>query len=332
MSTVLGFLACAVAIGVAGTYLSRYGDVIARRTGMGGSWVGLVLVATVTSLPELATGVSAVTINQAPEIAVGDVLGSCVFNLLIIVVLDLLQRGESVYTRARQGHILAAGFGVVLIGFAGFNVLLAQGGPHWAWGHVGLYSPVIVVLYAVAMRTVFRYETSHREPVQPEPERDRGLTLAQALQRYAAAALVVIAAGIWLPYLGKALAAQMGWSQSFVGTLFVAAATSLPEVAVSVAALRIGALDMAIGNLFGSNLFNIFILAIDDVAYLKGPLLANVSPVHAVSALSAIMMTGVAIVGLLFRPKLRVFKTVGWASIVLFVFYLLNAYILYLHD
>ena len=332
MSTVLGFLACAVAIGVAGTYLSRYGDVIARRTGMGGSWVGLVLIATVTSLPELATGVSAVTINQAPEIAVGDVLGSCVFNLLIIVVLDLLQRGESVYTRARQGHILAAGFGVVLIGFAGFNVLLAQGGPHWAWGHVGLYSPVIVVLYAVAMRTVFRYETSHREPVQPEPERDRGLTLAQALQRYAAAALVVIAAGIWLPYLGKALAAQMGWSQSFVGTLFVAAATSLPEVAVSVAALRIGALDMAIGNLFGSNLFNIFILAIDDVAYLKGPLLANVSPVHAVSALSAIMMTGVAIVGLLFRPKLRVFKTVGWASIVLFVFYLLNAYILYLHD
>lgn len=332
MATVLGFLACAVAIGVAGTYLSRYGDVIARRTGMGGSWVGLVLIATVTSLPELATGVSAVTINQAPEIAVGDVLGSCVFNLLLIVVLDLLQRGESVYTRARQGHILAAGFGVVLIGFAGFNVLLAHGGPRWAWGHVGLYSPVIVVLYAVAMRTVFRYEASHPEQARDGPERDRALTLRQALLRYAAAALVVVAAGVWLPYVGKALAAQMGWSQSFVGTLFVAAATSLPEVAVSVAALRIGALDMAIGNLFGSNLFNIFILTIDDALYLKGPLLSDVSPANAVSALSAIMMTGVAIVGLLFRPKMRVFKTVGWASIVLFVFYLLNAYILYLHD
>jgi cation:H+ antiporter len=331
MATILGFLACTIAIGVAGTYLSRYGDVIARRSGMGGSWVGLVLIATVTSLPELATGVSAVTINQAPDIAVGDVLGSCVFNLLIIVVLDLLQRGESVYTRARQGHILSAGFGVILIGFAGFNVLLAQGGPHWAWGHVGLYSPVMVVLYAVAMRTVFRYEASHPEQ-GAQATRDGDLTLRQALQRYAAAALVVVAAGIWLPYLGKALAAQMGWSQSFVGTLFVAAATSLPEVAVSVAALRIGALDMAIGNLFGSNLFNMFILAIDDALYLKGPLLSDVSTAHAVSALSAIMMTGVAIVGLLFRPKLRVLKTVGWASIVLFVFYLLNAYILYLHD
>ncbi len=332
MATVLAFLACAIATGVAGSYLSRYGDVIARRTGMGGSWVGLVLMATVTSLPELATGVSAVTVNRAPDIAVGDVLGSCVFNLLIIVVLDLLQRGESVYTRARQGHILSAGFGVILIGFAGFNVLLAQGGPRWAWGHVGLYSPVIVLLYAVAMRTVFRYESSHPEQGRAEPERDRGLTLAQALQRYAAAALVVVAAGVWLPYVGKALAAQMGWSQSFVGTLFVAAATSLPEVAVSVAALRIGALDMAIGNLFGSNLFNILILALDDVLYLKGPLLSNVSSVHAVSALSAIMMTGVAIVGLLFRPQLRVLKTVGWASILLFVIYLLNVYILYLHD
>lgn len=335
MANVLGFLACAIAIGVAGTFLSRYGDVIGRRTGLGGTWVGVVLLATVTSLPELATGVSAVTVGAAPDIAVGDVLGSCVFNLLLIVALDLLQRGESVYTRARQGHILSAGFGVILIGFAGFNVLLARDGPHWNWGHIGVYTPVIALMYAVAMRTVFRYETMHLEVVAAEAPRehdhDRDLTLKQALRRYAAAALVVVAAGVWLPYVGKALAAQMDWSQSFVGTLFVAAATSLPEVVVSVAALRIGALDMAIGNLFGSNLFNILILALDDALYLKGPLLSHVSTAHAVSALSAMMMTGVAIVGLLYRPKLRVFKTVGWASIVLFVIYLLNAYILYLH-
>jgi cation:H+ antiporter len=106
--------------------------------------------------------------------------------------------------------------------------------------------------------------------------------------------------------------------------------TSLPEAVVTVAAVRIGALDMAIGNLFGSNLFNISILALDDLLYIHGPLLARVSPAHAVSALSAIMMTGVAIVGLLYRPKLRVFRTVGWTSTVLFVIYLLNAYLVYL--
>jgi cation:H+ antiporter len=332
LATVLGFLVCAAAIGVAGTYLSRYGDVIAERTGLGGTWVGVVLLATVTSLPELATGLSAVTVGAAPDIAVGDVFGACVFNLLYIVVLDFLVRGESVYTRARQGHILSAGFGVVLLGFAGFNVLLARTGPHWNLGHVGLYTPVIVLVYAVAMRAVFRYETLNREAAAAQAPARGGPGLTQALARYALAALVVVAAGIALPFFGKALAAQMGWQQSFVGTLFVAAATSLPEAVVTVAAVRIGALDMAIGNLFGSNLFNVFILALDDVFYAPGPLLEHVSSAHAVSALSAIMMTGVAIVGLLYRPRRRVFRTVGWASIVLFVIYFLNAYILFLHD
>ena len=332
MATILGFLACALAIGVAGTYLSRYGDLIARLTGLGGTWIGVVLLAVVTSLPELATGVSAVTVGHTPDIAVGDVFGACVFNLLYIVVLDFLVRGESVYTRARQGHILAAGFGVILIGFAGFNVLLAADGPHWALGHVGAYTPVIVVMYVVAMRTVFRYEAQNREAAAEEAPRVRGVSLRRALLGYAVAAMVVVAAAVALPFFGKALAAQMGWQESFVGTLFVAAATSLPEAVVTVAALRIGALDMAIGNLFGSNLFNILILALDDLLYMKGPLLSHVSAVHAVSALSAVMMSGVAVVGLFYRPRLRVFRTVGWASIALFVFYLLNAYILSLHD
>ena len=332
MLSFLALVACAAAIGVAGTQLSRYGDVIGRRTGLGGTWVGVVLLATVTSLPELATGVSAVTVGAAPDIAVGDVFGACVFNLLYIVVLDFLVRGESVYTRARQGHILSAGFGVLLIGFAGFNVLIARDEPGWAIGHVGAYTPVIVLMYAVAMRTVFRYETLNREEAAAEAPPPGALTLGQALVRYAAAAAVVVSAGVALPFVGKSLAAQMGWQQSFVGTLFIAAVTSLPEAVVTVAAVRIGALDMAIGNLFGSNLFNISILALDDLLYANGPLLSKVSSAHAVSALSAIMMTGVAIVGLLYRPKLRVFRTVGWASIVLFVIYLLNAYLLYLHD
>jgi cation:H+ antiporter len=330
MLSLLALAACAAAIGVAGTLVARYGDVIAARTGLGGTWIGVVLLATVTSLPELATGVSAVTAGQAPDIAVGDVFGACVFNLLYIVVLDFLVRGESVYTRARQGHILSAGFGVVLIGFAGFNVLLARDGPGWAIGHVGAYTPVILVMYAVAVRTVFRYETLNREEAAAERPHAHGLTLRQAAARYATAAAAVVAAGVALPFVGKSLAADMGWQQSFVGTLFVAAVTSLPEAVVTVAAVRIGALDMAIGNLFGSNLFNIAILALDDLLYAQGPLLARVSPAHAVSALSAIMMTGVAIVGLLYRPKLRVFRTVGWTSIALFVIYLLNAYLLYL--
>jgi len=255
-----------------------------------------------------------------------------VFNLLLIVILDFLHRQESVYTRAHIGHALSAGFGVILIGFVGMNLLLAHSGMHLSVGHVGLYTPIILVIYALAMRTVFRYEQMQELPVADVADkRYKHVTLRQAVIGYALAALVVVAAGIWLPFVGKALAETMGWGESFVGTLFVAAVTSLPEAAVSVAAVKLGALDMALGNLFGSNLFNMAILAVDDVAYLPGPLLSEVSASHGVSALSAMMMSGIAIVGLFYRPRKRVFKTVGWASLFLLSVYLFNTFAIYLY-
>ena len=112
----------------------------------------------------------------------------------------------------------------------------------------------------------------------------------------------MVAAGIWLPFVGADLADAMGWRKTFVGSLFVAGATSLPELVVTVAAIRIGALNMAIANLLGSNLFDMVALAIDDLVYAKGPILWAVSPAHAFSAASAVVMTGSSIVSLLYRP------------------------------
>jgi cation:H+ antiporter len=328
----LEFSLCAALIGVAGSRLSRYGDIIAEKTGLSGTWVGLVLLATVTSLPELVTGVSAVTVADTPDIALGDVLGSCVFNLLILTILDFLQREKSVYTRASQGHILSAGFGVILIGFVGFNVLLADSAFDIALGHVGLYTPLIIVLYAVAMRTVYRYERVQMAAYTEEhAERYPEISLRQAVQRYVLAALVVVGAGIWLPFIGEQIARVMQWEATFVGTLFVAFATSVPELVVTVSAMRLGAIDMAIGNLLGSNLFDILIVAVDDIFFTRGPILAHVSPVHAVSAMSAVMMTGIVIVGLLYRPKTRLFRAAGWVSLLLLGVYLLNSFVLYLH-
>ena len=121
----------------------------------------------------------------------------------------------------------------------------------------------------------------------------------------------------------------MGWHRSFVGTLLVGSATSLPELAVSIAALRIGALDMAVANLLGSNLFNVVILAVDDMLFRPGPLLSNVSPMHAASALSAVVMTGIVIVGLLCRPQTRLAGAMGWVGLGLVAVYTLNAVALY---
>jgi cation:H+ antiporter len=326
----LEFIVCAGLIGLAGPELSRSGDIIAEKTGLSHSWIGLILLATVTSLPELITGLSAVTVADVPDIAVGDVLGSCVFNLAIIIVLDLMHRDEPLFLRVHQGHILAAGFGVVLVGFAGMSVILSGQEFTFSIGHVGLYSPIMIGLYLIAIRTVFRYEREQREEfVEEVAAQYADITLRSAVRRYLVAAAVLVAAGVWLPFVGSDLAEAMGWKQTFVGTLFVAGATSLPELVVTIAALRIGALNMAIANLLGSNLFDILILAIDDIAFLKGPILSHVSPVHAVSAFSAVIMTGIVVVGLLYRAKRRVFRYVDWISISLFLVYLLNSYVLF---
>lgn len=328
----LEFATCALLIGLAGPELSRSGDIIADKTGLSGNWIGLILLGTVTSLPELVTGISSVTGADVPSIAVGDVFGSCVFNLLILVALDFLHRQSPVYRRAHQGHILSAGFGVVLIGFAGLNLLVAGQGTSYAIGHIGIYTPIIIGLYLLAVRTVFVYERDHREAfVEGAAERYPEISLKSATLRFAGASVVVVAAGIWLPFVGSDIADAMGWQTTFVGTLFVAGATSLPELVVTISALRIGAVNMAIANLLGSNLFDILILAIDDLVYLKGPILSHVSPAHAFSAGSAVVMTGLVIVSLLYRPAKRLFRTAGWTSLGLFLLYLLNTYVIYLH-
>jgi cation:H+ antiporter len=326
----LQFALCLAAIAVAGYHLCRYADVIAEKTGLTGSWVGIVLLATVTSLPELVTGITSVTVAQVPDIAVGNVLGACVLNLFFIVFLDFMLRGESLYSRVAQGHILAAALGVLMLGFTGFSILLGGLTGGWTFGHVSFSTPVIVALYALAIRVIHRHEQEQfAQLVHARVEQYESVSLRRALTGYGLAAVVVVGAALWLPFVARTLAEQMGWSQSFVGTLLVAVATTAPEAAVTFSALRMGALDMAIANLLGSNLFNILILAVDDLFYLPGSLLAAVSDVHAVSALTAVMMSGVAIVGVFLRARARLLNTVGWTSLALLALYVLNSYLLY---
>ena len=323
------FTLCAAVILVAGSTLSRQGDVIAVKTGVSRTWVGLVLLATATSLPELFTGVSAVTVASAPNIAVGDALGSCIFNLVLLVLLDAMTREETIYRRVEAGHILSAGFGMILIALVGASLVIERETFSPSVWHIGLSTPIIILVYFAAMRALFVYQ--HRqipvETVDPYPE----TSLKTATVRYLIAAAFVVAAGSWLPFVGLEIADAMGWGTTFVGTLIVAGATSLPELVVVLAALRIGAPDLAIASLLGSNLFNMLIIGIDDLAYTEGPLLSVASPTHAVTAFAAIVMSGIVVVALVYRPETRLRGTIGWTSLALLVVYLLSAYVIFLH-
>ncbi len=330
----LQFAVCLGAIGLAGPVMTRSARVIALRTGLSMSWIGLILLATATSLPELFTGLSSVIAANAPDIAMGDALGSCIFNLVMLVLLDAMCRDEPVFWRRMdQGHILSAAFGIVLFGFVGALILITGEGVglNFHFGHVSVYSPFLLLLYLVAMRAAFFYEKRPHVEERGEEAELPAMTLSMAILQYGIAAVVIAATGAFLPFVGLELADVMGWQTSFVGTLFIAAATSMPELVVTVTALRMGSADLAIGNLLGSNLFAILVIAVDDFAYQPAALYADVSPAHAVTAFAASIMAGLCIIGLLYRPGNRFFGLAGWISVSLLAVYLLASYTIYLH-
>jgi len=313
-------------IAVAGFWLSRFGDVIAERAGLSGSWVGLILMATVTSLPELVTGVSSVRVAGSPDLALGDALGSCLFNLLLLSVVDFFYRPVCVFARAAEGHALSTGYSAVLLAIVGANLLVPVAIPGLPLSPATL---LIVPIYLLALRNIFTYDRRRLvEPAEPALMRYPGTTLRHAVLGYLAAAAAVVAAGMLLPGAALDLAKAMGWTSTFVGTLFLAAATSLPELVVTLSAIRIGALDMAIANLLGSNLFNMVVLAIDDIAYPEGPLLSLVSSAHSLTVVTALLMTGIVTVGLVYRPTARPARAVSWVSLALIAAYGANAFML----
>lgn len=313
-----------------GIKLSKYGDVIAEKSGLGRAWIGLILMASVTSLPELITGISSVAIVGAPDIALGDIMGSCVFNLAIIALMDIFHGRDPIFHKAEHGHILSAGFGVILIGLASISILSNQNFP--SFFHVGIYTPLIILIYGIGIRGIYYFEKRRIADFVgdlTEATQYDYITAKEAGIKYAINALVIIAAATWLPFIGDRLAEETGLGRSFIGTVFIAMTTSLPELVVSISALRIGATDMAIANLFGSNMFDILILAIDDIFYTKGPILADVSANHAVTGFMAALMTGITIVSLTYRLEKKAFLRLGWDAAAILLAYFVNIYLLY---
>lgn len=305
------FLTTALIIVLAGVRLARYGDVLGEKTGLGRSWVGVVLLAATTSLPELFTGFGATALATLPDIAIGDVLGSCMFNLLILSFMDAIQP-EPLSTRAHQGHALSIGFGLILVGVSGLG--LVGGAQLPALGWVGLYTPTLIGLYFVSMRLIFTHEQQRRIRERREVAEELqyvDIRLRTAVLHYAAAAVLVVGAALWLPRLGADLAHQTGLGEAFVGSLFIAITTSLPEIVVCLAAVRIGAIDLGIGNVLGSNLFNLLILGLDDVFYRQGPLLTAGDPSHVVTVLAVVIMNALFLVGLTYRVMTKRFA-IAW--------------------
>lgn len=306
------FVLSATVIVLAGTKLSQYGDRLADLTGLGRLWIGVVLMAAATSLPEVFTTMSA-GFQNAPDLAAGDLFGAGLSNMLTLGLIDQLHRGKRVWQQAAFEHTLVASLAIILTGLAAFLVLLRIGVEH---GGIGLGSLLLLLIYVLGIRLVFRQEDVKRRQQEMQmlaaAEEARGddhvakrLALRRASLGFSAATLALLVSAPLLARSGQEIAEATGISQMFIGTSLVAITTSMPELVTALAAVRLGAFDLAVGNLFGSNAFNMAAFALADLAYREGPLLSAVSTSHALTALWSILLMNVGLMGIIYRVERR---------------------------
>jgi cation:H+ antiporter len=302
----LRFVISAIIVVLAGTQLARSGDVIAARTKLGGLWVGSIFLALATSLPEIVTDITAVRMG-APDLAVGDLFGSSMANMLILALVSLAPSGAELFRRATLDHVLYASLAIMLTAIATIGLVLRS--PVTLLG-IGLTSWSLLAVYAIASRAAFRHSTvaqSATEVVEMSggthdlPKATMSLTRAALV--FAGAALVILLAAPQFAKAAEGIAIETGVGTTFVGTWLVGLATSLPELVTSFAAVRLRAYDMAVGNLFGSNAINMVLFPMLDLFQQGAPILSIADPAHAVSALVAIVLMTIAIATLVHRSR-----------------------------
>ncbi len=297
---------------------------------MGRIWIGLMIIAAITSMPEMVTGVSSVAFVSSPDLALGTLLGSCCFNLSILAVLDVLHARTPVLSEASPRHIASAGYGLLLIAVAAGGILLGRGGAVVSFGWVGIGSVAVFVLYMIGMRRMFFVARSHRRPAQEVPAAHYAeIPKRRVYFRFSISAAAVICAGIWLAFIGDDIGEATGWNASFVGSLFLAITTSAPELVVTIAALRLGAIDLALADVLGANMLDVAIIAPVDLFYREGLVLSSASSSHVITAAAAAGMYLLVIAGLKAPGRRKAFGIVSWYGPPLVGLYILAAYALF---
>ncbi|MBI3029686.1 MAG: hypothetical protein HYY64_09265 [Candidatus Rokubacteria bacterium] len=282
--------------------LARQADTIAEETGLGRLWIGTVLLAASTSLPEVLTNVNAGLLD-APDIGAGDLLGASLANMLILAVLDLAFARRRILHNVAMDHTLVGLLGILLAAMVGTAIFTRGWG---RIGHLGLESVAILLVYLGGMTLLYR--SAVIGPVPSEGSRPDGRDRARFRTAAGGFALGAIGLALLTPLLvlsADAVSTEAGVTATFVGTLLVGLSTSLPELAATVSAVRLGALDLAAGNVFGSVAFNMLVFVILDAAYLRGPLLGVASRDHLLTVLLAVICLALALMAILSRARRR---------------------------
>lgn len=311
------FFGSALIIVFAATQLAKYGDIIAIRTKLGGLFIGVLLLAGATSLPEVLTSISSVKLDS-PNLAAGNLLGSNAFNMLLLAVIDIANHNGRILRKAAIRHALSGSLSIFMIALVLFFILADI---DLSIGWFGIDSFVIILFYIVAMGLIQNHQAYPVKTSEPEAVAHGTPGLVKAIIGFVIASGVLVLITPVMVKNANAIATETGLGATFIGTTLVALVTSLPELVTTLAAIKIGANDMAIGNLFGSNMFNMFTVGLTDLFYTNGRFLSAINPSFTLLAALGLIMTCVGLVGNLvkFEKKLWILE-IDAALLVLFYF------------
>lgn len=299
------FLISAIIIIFAGYYLTKSADKIAELTGWGRIFVGSLLLAGATSLPELMVDIKSIKMNL-PDLAVGDLLGSSLFNLLILASLDFFFPSafrRTAFSPTYLHHSLSAVLAITLTAIVGIGITSKIDTSFFG---ISIFSWTILIVYFFGIRLTFLDGIKEKDQSKVEQNITTNIKKRLVLEFsfFLIATIIILAAAPFLVESADQIARMSGLGHSFIGTTLVALSTSLPELIATIAAFRMGSPDLALGNIFGSNAFNMILFVPLDFFY-KNNIFNSVRSVNAVTAFGIILATSIVVMGQLYRKKER---------------------------
>ena len=303
-ASIIGFSVATLVIIFAGTWLARLADELADRSGLGEALFGVLLLAGITSLPDFAATLSAAVDSRA-DLAMSNAMGSMAVNLVFLGIADIVYRKANLeHAAASPANLMLAALLIVLLSLPLLAVMMPSSAQ---WG-VHPITPVIVLAYLFGLHLVYRTQAKPmwfprmtRQTVEDAPEKHYRGGVGQAWTWFVTMAIITCIAGWFLMESAKGVADFSGLSDTLIGGIFTALATSTPELVTTIAAIRLGALTLAVSNIFGTNCFNMLVVASADVGYPNGSIYHDMSPVQMVWGLVSILMTAILLLGMVRR-------------------------------
>ncbi len=327
------FLLAAAGIGLGGVALAGEADRLADRSGLGEAVMGALFLGGVTSLSGIVTSVTAAAEGHA-GLSIGNAVGGIAAQTAFLGIADIAYRKANLEHAAASPANLTQG--ALLITLLSIPLFAMAAPPVTVLG-VNPASVIIVAGYAAGLRLISK---AHKTPMwlprrtretwrdRPEPPREGEPRLRILWLRFTALAAVVATLGYVVTQTGVVIAAESGLSETFVGAMFTAVATSLPELVTAVAAVRRGALTLAVADILGGNSFDVMLVAFADVAYREGSIFHALDNQHLLIVSLSMLMTGILLLGLLRRERFG-FGNIGFESALVLSLYAGGSAVLY---